>query len=164
MKADDSAEATQYADDFYCKSVESGDDLIRDYAIETVPIWEDIFVHQNEILSGYLVHQNSAEFMHSSGLLIKFRIPSFMSRCTQFVGLKILSTLFLINCTYSFVTFPQTSKDLNLTGSVLSYHPKIEDQGKFLSCRAENLLIPDSGVEKGFKLNLHRKFVQLFEA
>lgn len=41
---------------------------------------------------------------------------------------------------------------------MLSYHPKIEDQGKFLSCRAENPLIPDSGVEKGFKLNLHRKF------
>lgn len=56
----------------------------------------------------------------------------------------------------------QTSKDGNLTGSVLSYHPKIEDQGKFLSCRAENPLIPDSGVEKGFKLNLHRKFSNYF--
>lgn len=56
----------------------------------------------------------------------------------------------------------QTSKDLNLTSSVLTYHPKIEDQGKFLSCRAENPLIPDSGVEKGFKLNLHRKFLNHF--
>lgn len=46
---------------------------------------------------------------------------------------------------------------MNITGSVLSYHPKIEDQGKFLSCRAENPQIPDSGVEKGFTLNLHRK-------
>lgn len=48
---------------------------------------------------------------------------------------------------------------MNLTGSVLSYNPKIEDQGKFLSCRAENPQIPDSGVEKGFTLNLHRKFL-----
>ncbi|CRL07921.1 CLUMA_CG020866, isoform A, partial [Clunio marinus] len=48
-----------------------------------------------------------------------------------------------------------TTKDLNLTSSILPYHPKIEDQGKFLSCRAENPLIPDSGNENGFKLNLH---------
>lgn len=51
---------------------------------------------------------------------------------------------------------------MNITASVLSYHPGIEDQGKYLSCRAENLLIPDSGAEKGLKLNLHRKFHCLF--
>ncbi|CAO1439809.1 unnamed protein product [Diamesa tonsa] len=47
------------------------------------------------------------------------------------------------------------SKDGNLTVSVMTYHPQIEDQGKFLSCRAVQALIPESGTEKGFKLNLH---------
>lgn len=54
------------------------------------------------------------------------------------------------------------SKDGNATGSTLSYTPEIEDQGKFLSCRAENALIPDSGVEDGITLNLHRKFLTSF--
>lgn len=42
--------------------------------------------------------------------------------------------------------------------SVLTFSPKIEDQGKYLSCHAENVLISDSGMDDGFKLNLHRKF------
>lgn len=57
----------------------------------------------------------------------------------------------------AFVSCKQPSKDGNLTVSVMTYHPQIEDQGKFLSCRAVQALIPESGSEKGFKLNLHRK-------
>lgn len=51
----------------------------------------------------------------------------------------------------------QTSSDGNLTRSILTYHPTLEDQGKFLSCRAEQTLIPESGIEQGFKLDIHRE-------
>lgn len=52
----------------------------------------------------------------------------------------------------------QTSSDGNLTRSILTYTPVLDDQGKYLSCRAEQSLIPESGIEQGFKLDIHRKF------
>lgn len=51
----------------------------------------------------------------------------------------------------------QTSSDGNLTRSILTYQPVLEDQGKYLSCRAEQTAIPESGIEDGFKLDIHRK-------
>lgn len=53
----------------------------------------------------------------------------------------------------------QTSSDGNLTRSILTYHPTLEDQGKFLSCRAEQTLILESGIEQGFKLDIHREYI-----
>lgn len=73
----------------------------------------------------------------------------------------ILYVLSYMLCMLYVFSLQQMSKDGNATGSILSYTPNIEDQGKFLSCRAENTHIPDSGVENGLKLNLHRKSYSL---
>ncbi|XP_024085174.1 hemicentin-1-like isoform X2 [Cimex lectularius] len=48
-----------------------------------------------------------------------------------------------------------TSTDGNRTVSTLSLVPTMEDSGKYLSCRAVNSLIPDSGMEDGWKLNIY---------
>ncbi|XP_068619221.1 neural cell adhesion molecule 2-like [Battus philenor] len=43
----------------------------------------------------------------------------------------------------------------NETLSVLSLVPGVEDDGKFLTCRAENKHIPDSAIEDKWRLNVH---------
>jgi hypothetical protein len=39
----------------------------------------------------------------------------------------------------------------------LTYQPVLDDQGKYLSCRAEQAVMPESGIEDGFKLDIHRE-------
>ncbi|XP_028031278.1 hemicentin-1 [Bombyx mandarina] len=43
----------------------------------------------------------------------------------------------------------------NETLSVLSLVPGVEDDGKYLACRAENKHIPDSAIEDKWRLNVH---------
>ncbi|XP_047536861.1 hemicentin-1-like [Vanessa tameamea] len=43
----------------------------------------------------------------------------------------------------------------NETLSVLSLVPGVEDDGKYLTCRAENKHIPDSAIEDKWRLNVH---------
>lgn len=46
----------------------------------------------------------------------------------------------------------------NITQSILSFTPTVEDKGKYLSCRAEHTSIPESGTEDGWKLGIRREY------
>jgi hypothetical protein len=61
-----------------------------------------------------------------------------------------------------FKTFPllclQHSEEGNLSVSVLSFVPGIDDDGKYLTCRAENPEINDSALEDRWRLNVHCEY------
>ncbi|XP_050305453.1 protein turtle homolog B-like isoform X2 [Anthonomus grandis grandis] len=48
-----------------------------------------------------------------------------------------------------------TSNDGNMTTSTLTFIPKKEDDGKYLSCRAENKVLSSESLEDGWKLEIH---------
>ncbi|XP_066971777.1 protein turtle homolog B-like isoform X2 [Macrobrachium rosenbergii] len=50
-----------------------------------------------------------------------------------------------------------TTSDGNVTTSILKYRAEMTDNGKYLTCRAENKLIAHSSKEDGVKLNIHYK-------
>lgn len=53
--------------------------------------------------------------------------------------------------------FLQHSEEGNESVSVLSFIPVIDDDGKYLTCRAENPEINDSALEDRWRLNVHCK-------
>lgn len=63
--------------------------------------------------------------------------------------------LFIYIYSYCIALFYQFSEANNQTLSVLTFMPTIDDDGKYLTCRAENPSIPDSALEDKWRLNVH---------
>lgn len=68
-------------------------------------------------------------------------------RCVLCTWLNLLCVFF-----FQFSEHPD-----NQSLSVLSYTPAVEDDGKFLTCRAENKFIENSAIEERWRLVVHCK-------
>lgn len=51
----------------------------------------------------------------------------------------------------------QFSESGNQSSSVLTFSPTMEDDGKYLACRAENPFVPDSSIEDKWQMVVHRE-------
>ena len=61
-------------------------------------------------------------------------------------------------CYFLFFLFLQKfSETGNQSLSVLTFIPVVDDDGKYLTCRAENPFIPDSAIEDKWRLVVHCK-------
>lgn len=70
----------------------------------------------------------------------------------------IILAFILINHSFSFQFAEQNNQSL----SILTFVPVIEDDGKYLTCRAENPSIPDSALEDKWRLNVYCKYKNFF--
>lgn len=58
-----------------------------------------------------------------------------------------------------YVCLFQTSNDGNTTTSTLSFVPRKEDDGKYLSCKAENKMMSTESLEDRWKLEIHCELI-----
>jgi hypothetical protein len=60
--------------------------------------------------------------------------------------------MFLFFSCYCLIQFSEAG---NQSLSVLTFIPTVDDDGKYLTCRAENPYIPDSAIEDKWRLVVH---------
>ena len=48
----------------------------------------------------------------------------------------------------------------DVTKSTVYFTPNIQDNGKMIGCRAENKMIPDSGIDDSWTLTVYCKYHQ----
>lgn len=94
--------------------------------------------------------------IHDAGEPVKFVHSLAWSVCLRHANKKYC---FFFNTLLYFLILKQTNGDGNITYSTLKFTPTIDDSGKFLVCRGEQPLIQDSGTEKGWTLDIHRKYM-----
>lgn len=70
---------------------------------------------------------------------------------------KVIIEMIIIESVVCAFFFQFSEHPDNQSLSVLSYTPAVEDDGKFLTCRAENKFIENSAIEERWRLVVHCK-------